>query len=198
VTTAILLSGGVDSNAVAWWQRPEIAFTLDYGQLAAASEIGAAREIASLTGMHHEVVRVDCSSIGSGDMAGSSPDALAPVTEWWPYRNQLLVTLAAARGVALGVRRILVGAVVTDASHTDGTPAFFNALDALMRLQEGEITIEAPAITMSTVELVRVSGIPRDVLAWSHSCHTGPFACGGCRGCVKHFETMNELYGDAY
>jgi 7-cyano-7-deazaguanine synthase len=187
VTTAILLSGGVDSNAVAWWQRPEIAFTLDYGQLAAASEIGAAREIARLTGMHHEIVRVD-----------SSPDALAPVTEWWPYRNQLLVTLAAARGISLGVRRILVGAVVTDASHTDGTPAFFSALDALMRLQEGEIAIEAPAISMSTVELVRVSGIPREVLAWSHSCHTGPLACGGCRGCVKHFQTMNELYGEAY
>jgi 7-cyano-7-deazaguanine synthase len=131
-------------------------------------------------------------------MVASKPNPLAPVSEWWPYRNQLLVTLAAARGLSLGIRLMIVGAVATDGSHADGTAAFFATLDELMRLQEGNLVVEAPAIAMSTVELVRTSGVPREALAWAHSCHTGPLACGGCRGCIKHFRTMGELYGEAY
>lgn len=196
--SAVLLSGRVDSIAIAWWRRPEVAITIDYGQLAAPTEIAAAARVAEEIGARHEVVRANCSAIGSGDMAGGTPDPLAPVTEWWPYRNQLLVTLAAARGIALGVGSLLVGSVTTDGSHADGTPAFYVALDALMRLQEGGVAVEAPAIQMTTVELVRASGVPREVLAWAHSCHVGPLACGGCRGCVKHYRVMDELYGDAY
>lgn len=198
MSTAILLSGGLDSIALAWLRRPEVAVTVDYGQLAASAEIAAAAQVASDLGMRHEVVRVDCSAVGSGDMAGSAPDSLAPVTEWWPYRNQLVVTLAAARVVSLGVERIIVGSVATDGSHADGTPAFYEALDALMRLQEGGIAVDAPAIEMTTAELVRASGVARETLAWAHSCHTGPLACGGCRGCVKHYQVMDELYGAAY
>lgn len=198
MSSAVLLSGGVDSIALAWWRRSEFAITVDYGQLAAPAEIAAGARVAEEAGMRHEVVRADCSAVGSGDMAGAEPDPLAPVTEWWPYRNQLLVTLAAARGIALGVERLLLGSVATDGSHADGTPPFYAALDALMRLQEGGIAVEAPAIGMTTVELVRASGVPREVLAWAHSCHVGALACGGCRGCVKHYRVMDELYGDAY
>lgn len=37
--TGLLLSGGMDSLTLAWWKRPDIAFTLNYGQLAAQAEI---------------------------------------------------------------------------------------------------------------------------------------------------------------
>ena len=94
MTAAILLSGGIDSVALAFWQRPSFAITIDYGQRAAEAEIVAARQVSQELGINHEILRIDCSTIGSGDMAGAAPDAIAPVTEWWPYRNQLLVTLA--------------------------------------------------------------------------------------------------------
>ncbi len=68
---AILLSGGMDSIALAYWLRPAFAFTMDYGQAAAAAEIDASVQIAHDLGIDHEVIRVDCSSLGSGDMAGS-------------------------------------------------------------------------------------------------------------------------------
>ena len=198
MTSAVLLSGGVDSIALTFWRRPALAITIDYGQAAAPTEVTVAAHVAHELGIRHEVLSIDCSSIGSGDMAGRPADAVAPVSEWWPYRNQLLVTLAAARGLAFGIDQILIGAVSTDSAHADGSAAFFTALDTLMRLQEGGVAIEAPAIRMTTVDLVRTSGIPRELLAWAHSCHTGPLACGGCRGCTKHFQVMHELYGDAY
>lgn len=195
---ALLLSGGMDSVALAHWRRPELAFTVDYGQKAAGAEIRASAQVAAELGIEHEVITVDCRSLGSGDMAGRAPDAVAPVSDWWPFRNQLLVTLAGMRAVALGVDTLLVGSVATDGSHADGRPEFFLAMGRLMALQEGEIRVVAPALGLTTVELIRGSGIPRSLLAWAHSCHTGDLACGCCRGCVKHFEVTEQLFDHAY
>jgi len=195
---ALLLSGGMDSIAVAFWKRPEIAITINYGQKAAEAETAAAAQVATELNLKHEILKIDCTSIGSGDMAGTDPLESAPVPEWWPFQNQLLVTFAAARGMSLGVTEIMTGSVASDKSHADGRPEFYHALDRLVALQEGEIKVSAPALSMSTAELVRIAKVPRSLLAWSHSCHTGNLACGGCRGCVKHYEVTKDLYDDAY
>lgn len=188
----------MDSIALAYWKRPEIAFTVDYGQTPAAAEIAAAGQISGELGIEHHIIRADCSRLGSGDMASAAPLAIAPVPEWWPYRNQLLITLAGMRAVALGVTEMLLGSVASDGLHADGRSDFFDAMDKLMGVQEGSIAIRAPALEMTTVELVQASGIPRSLLAWAHSCHTGNLACGACRGCVKHYEVTNTLFDDAY
>ncbi|MYA31846.1 MAG: 7-cyano-7-deazaguanine synthase [Gammaproteobacteria bacterium] len=195
---ALLLSGGMDSVSLAYWKKPRFAITIDYGQIAAPGEIAAASKVASELGIQHHIVSADCSAVGSGDMAGRASLKVAPVPEWWPFRNQLLVTLAGARALSLGVTELLIGTVVSDGRHADARPDFFSQIDQLMAMQEGGLRVTAPAMAMTALELVRASGIPRSLLAWSHSCHTGAFACGGCRGCVKHFQTMDKLYGDAY
>lgn len=195
---ALLLSGGMDSIAVAFWQRPEIAITIDYGQRAAEAEIAAASQVAKEIGMQHEIITIDCRVIGSGDMAGNDALDVAPVPEWWPFRNQLLVTFAAARGIVLGVTEVMTGSVSSDGTHADGRPEFYDAMDRVTAVQEGGIRISAPALTMTTAELVRRSGVPREILAWAHSCHTGNLACGQCRGCVKHYQVTKEIYGVAY
>ncbi|MDZ7654290.1 MAG: 7-cyano-7-deazaguanine synthase [Burkholderiaceae bacterium] len=122
VKRALLLSGGLDSLAIAHWLRPELAVTIDYGQLAAAAEIVAATQICRTLGIDHHVVSVDCRALGSGDMAGRRPVALAPASEWWPYRNQLLITLAAMWAIPRGVGQLLIGTVASDGSHADGRP----------------------------------------------------------------------------
>ena len=55
------------------------------------------------------------------------------------------------------------------------------------------MSLEAPALGLTAVELVRKSAIPMELLAWVHSCHVGEFACGLCRGCRKHYETLRDL-----
>jgi 7-cyano-7-deazaguanine synthase len=191
--TAILLSGGIDSIALAHWKKPELAITVNYGQVPALAEVDAARAAARDLRLEHEIVPIDCSVIGSGDLAGSRPHSAAPASDWWPYRNQLLITIAAARALASGVSRLLIGTVASDHFHVDGRPDFIALMADVLRLQEGNLELEAPAATMSSAELVRVSGVPIEILAWAHSCHTSNFACGRCRGCVKHFEIMQEL-----
>ena len=194
---ALLLSGGMDSVALAYWKRPEFAYTIDYGQLAAEGEIRAAAAVCEALGIHHRILFADCREVGAGDMAGRPPSSLAPVSEWWPFRNQLLITLAGAAAISDGINDLLLGAVSTDSVHADGRPEFFERIAELMALQEGEIRVSAPAIAMTSVKLVSVSGVPISVLAWSHSCHVGSLACGQCRGCVKHANTMKCLgHGD--
>ena len=143
------------------------------------------------------VLHVDCRELGSGDMAGGTPSPLAPVPEWWPFRNQLLITFAGAAAISDRIELLLVGSVRTDSSHADGRAEFFEQISRLLALQEGSIKVEAPAINLSSIELVRLARIPFALLAWSHSCHVSPLACGRCRGCTKHALTMLELgYGD--
>jgi len=186
----------MDSLSLAWWKRPDIAFTIDYGQLAADAEISASIAICKKLGIAHNIIHIDCRSLGSGDMAGTEANHHAPATDWWPYRNQLLITLTAMKAIEFGINRLWIGTVRSDSSHKDGTREFIDALAHLMLMQEGVMVVEAPAIKMSTAELIRLSGIPSSSLAWAHSCHKSNVACGNCRGCNKYFEVYDELgYG---
>jgi len=191
--TALLLSGGMDSIAIAYWKRPDVAFTIDYGQLSARGEIYASESVCHSLEIPHQVINVDCSSLGSGDLAGTTPAKLAPVSEWWPFRNQLLLTLAGMRAVSLSVSTLLFGSVRTDVAHADGRQEFFEKMDHVFSLQEGSLRINAPAIHLTTVELIKTSGVPLSLLGWAHSCHVFDFACGNCRGCFKYLGVMKEL-----
>ena len=193
MTATLLLSGGMDSLSIAWWQRPPLAITIDYGQIPAPAEIEAASAICEELKIDHSIIRVDCRSLGSGDMAGEESSPHAPASDWWPYRNQLLITLAAARALEKGADKLLLGTVASDASHRDGTLEFVQSINQLMRMQEGGLAVEAPAIHLSASELVRTAQVPLSLLAWAHSCHRSDVACGACRGCNKYFNTFREL-----
>lgn len=62
----LILSGGMDSSCLAWWLKPQVAITIDYGQKAAKAEIDASSLICSTLGIEHHLIKVDCRSLGSG------------------------------------------------------------------------------------------------------------------------------------
>lgn len=191
--SALLLSGGMDSVSIAWWKRPQFAITIDYGQKAAEAEKNASTAVCRQLNIEHHIVTVDCRSLGSGDMAGSSPNAVAPASDWWPYRNQLLITLAAMKAIGLGASKLYIGTVRSDENHRDGTTDFIRLIDDLVSYQEGSLHVEAPAILWSTQQLVKEVKVPPQILGWAHSCHKANLPCGNCRGCNKYNQTMFEL-----
>jgi len=193
VKTCLLFSGGVDSTALAYWKRPDLAITINYGQKPALGEIRAAKQICKDLSIPHEILEVNCSALGSGDLAGKPANPVSPSSEWWPFRNQMLITLAAMKAISVGIQAIYVGAVKSDNFHADGRQGFFTGINDLMKIQEGSIEVLAPVIGMSSSEIVKISGISLDLLAWSHSCHTSSYACGECRGCFKREAIMQEL-----
>lgn len=189
----LLLSGGVDSTAIAAWQRPAICLTINYGQRAAVAEIRASSQVCEELGLCHEVLIAHIPDLGAGDMSGRDPILHSEHSEFWPFRNQYLITLGAMAAIKHGCGSVLIGTVITDKRHMDGSQEFITSLDRILALQEGGIRLVAPAASMTSSELVRQSKISDGVLGWSHSCHTGDLACGRCRGCQKHSELMAEL-----
>jgi 7-cyano-7-deazaguanine synthase len=166
---------------------------IDYGQVSANGEITAARAVALALGIPITALNTNCSAVGSGLLASASPDPAAPVEEWWPFRNQLLVTLAAAWALPRGLMTVVVGSVAGDGRHVDGTAGFYMQLDALTAAQEGGIRVSVPAIGMTSADLIERSRITDSVLGWTHSCHRGSVACGDCPGCNKRRDVLREL-----
>lgn len=193
MSKAILLSGGIDSVALAYWLKPEIAITLNYGQRPAEAEIRASKAVAKALKIAHYVIEIDCSSLGSGDLSNDDAIGVAPSSEWWPYRNQLLITLACMKAISLGITELMTASVRSDGFHKDGTEKFYELINDLMVFQEGNIRITSPAIHLSSVELIKKSGIPKSILYWAHSCHKSNVPCGNCRGCNKYRQTIFEL-----
>lgn len=189
----LLLSGGMDSASIAHWVRPRFALTVDYGQTVARAEIQAATAVARELSISHAVLRCDLKALGLGRMAGSAPSDLSPTPEWWPFRNQLLVTLAAAHAIKCGADVVIIGTLSTDATHADGTHEFLRRMDELLRQQEGSLRLVAPAKDLDAIGLATRSSAPRALLAYTHSCHSAEIACGRCRGCDKRTETITRL-----
>lgn len=189
----ILLSGGLDSTALAYMHKPNIAFNVNYGQKPALAEFRSAQAVCDALGIVLVTINVDCSSLGSGDLSSKPAVKLAPESDWWPFRNQLLITLCAMKAVEYGCTKLLLGTVKSDQYHADGTQEFVNCINDLVSLQEGGMRVEAPAIEITSTDLIRASQIPFEILVWSHSCHKANFPCANCRGCNKHYSTLNEL-----
>jgi len=190
----LLLSGGIDSVAVAAWRRPSLCLTVDYGQAPAEAEFEAAKQVCSDLGLDWMGLTVPIRSLGSGNLASCESSPHSPHKEFWPFRNQFLITLAAMAALKHACTKVLIGTVSTDERHQDGTPRFIKAADLLIQLQEGGLQIGAPAIGLTTIELIRKSGISNETLGWTHSCHVSNLACGACNGCIKHSNIFHDLY----
>lgn len=192
--TVLLFSGGLDSAALAYALRPDLALTVDYGQVTADAEIHAATQICEELDLPHTTIQADCGDLGTGSMSEHEQVEAASTSEWWPFRNQLLITLGAMHAVKNGADQLILGTVQSDREHADGRPEFFELIDDAVSLQEGNLNIATPAINQTSKELVQESEAPLSLLAWTHSCHTSNHACGECRGCTKRSSVLHEVF----
>ncbi|WP_339863734.1 7-cyano-7-deazaguanine synthase [uncultured Algoriphagus sp.] len=190
---AILLSGGVDSICLAYGIKPEIAYTIDYGQTVAEREIYVSKYICSILNIEHKVIKVDCKHLGSGSLADAKSSNISPSKEWWPFRNQLLVTLASMQSLKDSVNEIYLASVKSDNFHKDGTERFYNLLNNLLFYQEGEIKVICPTLENYSHELVTKYNVPITLITMAHSCHISNLACGICSGCIKQLKVRYEL-----
>jgi 7-cyano-7-deazaguanine synthase len=186
----LLFSGGIESTCLAWQERPDQLLFIDYGQVSAKGEERACFAIARELDLPLDVVRSDLRGVGSGTLAGKTAAKDGPA-EFWPLRNQLLITLAAMKYFGR-IGEILIGTVRSDAHHADGRAPFRGAMQRLLRTQL-DCELRAPAAKMSSRSLIEASNIPQDLLGWTFSCHTEEWACGTCSGCRKHSEIKSDL-----
>ncbi|MES1179799.1 MAG: 7-cyano-7-deazaguanine synthase, partial [Hyphomicrobium sp.] len=167
---------------------------IDYGQIVAGAEIRAARNIASYLTLRHEILTADLSQLGTGQLAGKGTIREASIPELWPFRNQMLITLAAMKFICTPNLRIIIGTAKGDASHKDGTLEFVEAMNAILQMQEGGATLIAPAINQESIDLLLSSKIDVDILDMKFSCFQADYPCGQCRGCLKNESLRAEYF----
>ncbi|PPD01827.1 MAG: 7-cyano-7-deazaguanine synthase [Hyphomicrobium sp.] len=190
----LLFSGGIESTCLAFILKPDVCLTVDYGQLQAEGEIRASACITNYLGLQHAVIQVDAGPIGSGQMAGKPTIQSSSIPEFWPFRNQFLVTLAAMKYAPMDLTKVILGSSKSDASHVDGTPQFYDAFANVMRMQEGGVEVSAPAIELDSFEFVVSTKINPDVLDMTFSCFVAEYPCGRCRGCKKNEEIRSRYH----
>lgn len=190
---AVLLSGGVDSICLVYGIKPEIAYTVDYGQCVAEREIYVSSYICDKLDIEHKVIKVDCKHLGSGSLANLEGSHISPSKEWWPFRNQLLVTLAAMQSIKDSVNEIYLASVKSDNFHQDGTKNFYELMNNLLSYQEGEIRVFCPTLEYFSHELALKYEVPNQLITMAHSCHISNLACGKCSGCIKQLKVRFEL-----
>ncbi|MBN9292387.1 MAG: 7-cyano-7-deazaguanine synthase [Flavobacteriia bacterium] len=193
IKKAVLLSGGIDSICLTYGIKPQIAYTIDYGQTVAEREIYVSEFICKELGIQHKCIKVDCRNLGTGTLANSKEHKLSPSVEWWPYRNQLLITLACMQGIKDEVQEIYLASVKSDCFHKDGTQEFYNFINTLVEYQEGKIKIFCPTLEFYSHELASIYDVPIELLTIAHSCHISNIACGRCSGCTKQLKVRHEL-----
>jgi 7-cyano-7-deazaguanine synthase len=189
----LLFSGGIDSTALAYWKRPDLLLFVDYGQKNVASEEKASEAISKMISIPLEKVRIHLNELGSGTLSnGGILSGLSPNQAWWPFRNQFLITIAAAFAVKGSFGEVMIATVSNDWEYKDGSVGFIETISKLLLLQEGGIRLSAPAIEMTAVELTLKAQVPPEVLSKTFSCTSTARACGVCASCLKRYEVLKS------
>jgi 7-cyano-7-deazaguanine synthase len=170
----VLLSGGIDSAACAWFLRDRGYFVrglfVDYGQRALTFEKRAAEAVSAALG-----IALDCVSVvtpaqfGTGEISG---------------RNSLLVFAALlASQLRMGV--IALG-IHSGTRYYDCSTAFAESLDQLLAEHtDGRVRLSTPFITWSKKNIFDyyvASGLRIEL---TYSCESGQVpTCGTCLSCL--------------
>lgn len=174
MSVVVLLSGGLDSAiCLELAPRPVVALAIDYGQPHAASELPRARQIATRAGVElvEACVRIRAVSATQGDPA-----------MYWPGRNLMLLSLAAALAQTRGLKGVVIGANRDDRDgYPDCRAEFFVASAPALGVR-----VIAPLLELTKPEvgqLARKLRLPVE-MTWSCYYPTGSEACGACDACT--------------
>ena len=204
----VLLSGGLDSATCLAMKIDEygrdqvMGLNIYYGQRH-SREIESARRIAAHYGILLEEYDLkammegsDCplledsgKAIQHGSYAEQMGGKEGTVSTYVPFRNGLMLSIAAARALIHGCTEICYGAHADDAAgaaYPDCTPEFYRAMDEAIYQGSGKILrLSAPLIEMNKAGVVR-RGLDLKVpyeMTWS--CYEGgDEPCHSCGTCI--------------
>lgn len=200
-----LVSGGPDSAVAAAIARKEgyelYCLSFNYGQIA-TKELESAKKMAKALGAREYRV-VDISFLR--DLYGSGVTALLdedmPMPEKFeqsvivPFRNGILLSIAAGYAAAIGADAIFYGAQGDDARfYPDCRREFVSAISkAISSGTESKLTVRNPLGDKTKAEVIKLAvelGVPLE-LTWS--CYLNLKAhCGRCESCRNRKRAFRE------
>lgn len=219
----VLLSGGLDSTVCFQLTLAEspstevITLTADYGQRAAAREVGAARRMADSRGVRHVVLDlrwlggITETALCRADQALPEPSAdelddaaadRSAARVWVPNRNGLLINAAATYAESLGAgARVVVGFNREEAAtFPDNSSLYVERATAALALSTATgVRVWAPTVRLDKAEIVargREIGAPLEHV-WV--CYRGGEKhCGRCESCARFQRALDRANAAAW
>jgi len=173
----------------------------NYGQRTELRELHCFHLLASHFGAKHRLVldlahfkQIGGSSLLEGDEEVPKVDMNASIghhipSTYVPFRNGILLAIAASWAEVLGAKKIFLGAVMQDSSgYPDCRPEFMLAMNQAISAgtkPNTQIEIETPLIHLTKKQIVEQGRILNTPFELTYSCYQhNDFACGACESCV--------------
>lgn len=212
----VILSGGQDSTTCLFWAKKYFdhvqALTFNYNQRHAV-EIDAAKHIAQLAGVNHEVIDVPdilksrspltdlAEKLETYDSYQQMDEIIGNRVEltFVPMRNAFFLTLAANRALYDDIYNLVTGVCQMDnANYPDCREEFIKIQETTINRALGisNFRIYTPLMTRSKAETVKLAySLPGcwEALAYSHTCYAGKVPpCGICHACTLRAHGFEE------
>lgn len=199
----IIVSGGLDSITLLYDRCDDIALAVsfDYGQNHGQRELPFARLHSERLGIPHVTIPLAFmqqyfkSSLLEGADAipeGNYDDENMKSTVV-PFRNGIMLAIAAGIAESHGLRRVLIANHGGDhAIYPDCRPAFIDAFGAATRAGTYvNVEVEAPYTNISKADIVRRGAALNIDYALTWSCYKGGAChCGKCGTCEERIEAF--------
>jgi len=211
--SVILFSGGIDSTTALYWalarSKDIHALTFDYGQRHKI-EIRLARRTARKLGVPQTVLKIDLGQVGGSALTEEAIELprYKKLTEiehglpatYVPFRNGVLLALAASWSEARGYDEIICGFNVIDSpDYPDTRPEFVRAMEKAVNAGTKaacggkKIKIAAPFVRLRKSEIIRLGLSLGADYSQALSCYAGrETPCGACASCLLREHAFAE------
>lgn len=203
----ILVSGGLDSTTLMYlFVKQNVDFVplfINYGQHCAEHELETLRRVIPVQYVD-KIEIIDVSSI----YRYSQSRFIRPANLWKekviaddlyiPYRNVLLLTIAASFAQTLGIDKVYSAFINSNhAKEIDCSSEFFNKLEGLLS-EYGSVKIEMPFRDMTKYEVAKLGIELKAPIGRTFSCQASPdIPCGACPNCVDRLEALKRIEQEA-
>lgn len=209
----VLFSGGIDSTTALYWALNSYqkvhALTFNYGQRHKI-EIIMARKITEKLDVHHKILNLDLNQIGGSSLTDSKlplPEYKnieeikgIPSSTYVPFRNGILLSLAAAWAEVEEIKDIICGFNVLDSpNYPDTRKGFVETMEKAINLgtkaslsQEG-FRILSPFLNLKKSEIIKKGLSLGADYSYSVSCYKGQeIPCQKCSSCLLRQKAWEE------
>lgn len=197
------MSGGLDSTTLAYlFIKKNVEFTpliINYGQHCFKTELERLKQVLPKIYINKlEVINVT-------DVYKHSKSKFISAADLWneeitaedlyiPYRNVLLLTIAASFAHSKGLTKVYSAFINSNhAKEIDCSSSFFDSLEALLH-DFGSVKIIMPFRNLSKYEVAKLGLELNAPIGITFSCQASPnIPCGACPNCVDRLEALRKL-----
>ena len=199
----LLASGGLDSTTMAYWLLDKgidfIPLFIKYGQHCVDTELETLKSVLPKTYLN-KIEIIDISSV----YKYSSSKFINEVNLWEdpitaddlyiPYRNILILTLAASFAQSLNIKEVYSAFINSNhAKEIDCSKEFFSRMEMMLG-EYGAIKIKMPFLEMTKFEVAQIGIKVKAPIGKTFSCQaSSEIPCGACPNCVDRLEALNNL-----